>query len=498
MFPDTVPRAGRKRVKRKFCRILERYKDLSMTSKISLAFISMLLPFVILMGFWFTNMLKSNEFYRKASQNTSVISEFSLDFKKNYDYKIYLIIVGNKSYESQKPVLDINNARAILDSVKALTLSRNSPDIIHNMENTWHHLERYTKAIQANIEYGGRYDENEELWETGVQSITSNIQQNMLELLYYENKESTQIYQDVNKRTVQMIAGSVFIIVILVIVAIVMITYIPRTISRPVRELCKVTEQAAEGDLTVRSHIAHGAELKVLSDSFNVMIEKTSNLIDRVKEEQTKLREAELEILQVQINPHFLYNTLDTIVWLAEAGDNEQVVNMVEVLSDFFRASLNGGKDIVTLEEEYRHVSSYLQIQQVRYKDILEYEIKLPEELGQVQIPKITLQPLVENALYHGIKNKRGKGLIRVYAYKKNDLCVIAVEDNGRGMTPEKLAEIKAGLLRQREEEKESYGLYNVNERIRLRFGNQYGLSFYSEDHAGTKVEIYLPVRYES
>ena len=228
------------------------------------------------------------------------------------------------------------------------------------------------------------------------------------------------------------------------------------------------------------------------------MIEKTSNLIDRVKQEQTKLREAELEILQVQINPHFLYNTLDTIVWLAEAGDNEQVVNMVEVLSDFFRASLNGGKDIVTLEEEYRHVSSYLQIQQVRYKDILEYEIKLPEELGQVQIPKITLQPLVENALYHGIKNKRGKGLIRVYAYKKNDLCVIAVEDNGRGMTPEKLAEIKAGLLRQREEEKESYGLYNVNERIRLRFGNQYGLSFYSEDHAGTKVEIYLPVRHES
>ena len=150
------------------------------------------------------------------------------------------------------------------------------------------------------------------------------------------------------------------------------------------------------------------------------------------------------------------------------------------------------------MEEEYRHVSSYLQIQQVRYKDILEYEIKLPEELGQVQIPKITLQPLVENALYHGIKNKRGKGLIRVYAYKKNDLCVIAVEDNGRGMTPEKLAEIKAGLLRQREEEKESYGLYNVNERIRLRFGNQYGLSFYSEDHAGTKVEIYLPVRHES
>lgn len=213
MFPDTVPRAGRKRVKRKFCQILERYKDLSMTSKISLAFISMLLPFVILMGFWFTNMLKSNEFYRKASQNTSVISEFSLDFKKNYDYKIYLIIVGNKSYESQKPVLDINNARAILDSVKALTLSRNSPDIIHNMENNLDHLERYTKAIQANIEYGGRYDENEELWETGVQSITSNIQQNMLELLYYENKESTQIYQDVNKRTVQMIAGSVFIIV---------------------------------------------------------------------------------------------------------------------------------------------------------------------------------------------------------------------------------------------------------------------------------------------
>ena len=190
----------------------------------------------------------------------------------------------------------------------------------------------------------------------------------------------------------------------------------------------------------------HGVDVKLLADSLNVMIEKIKTLIDNVMLEQMRLREAELEILQMQINPHFLYNTLDTIVWLAEAGQKEQVVSMVQTLSDFFRASLNSGKDIVSLEGECRHITSYLQIQQVRYQDILTYDVDIPEEIANCKIPKITLQPLVENALYHGIKNKRGKGRIVVTGRREKDKCVIRVEDNGIGMTKERLNQVRGGL----------------------------------------------------
>ena len=237
----------------------------------------------------------------------------------------------------------------------------------------------------------------------------------------------------------------------------------------------------------------HGVDVKLLADSLNVMIEKIKTLIDNVMLEQMRLREAELEILQMQINPHFLYNTLDTIVWLAEAGQKEQVVSMVQTLSDFFRASLNSGKDIVSLEGECRHITSYLQIQQVRYQDILTYDVDIPEEIANCKIPKITLQPLVENALYHGIKNKRGKGRIVVTGRREKDKCVIRVEDNGIGMTKERLNQVRGGLTTKIEDSNDFYGLYNVNERIRLKFGEEYGLSIDSVLQEGTCVEVWLP-----
>ena len=270
-----------------------------------------------------------------------------------------------------------------------------------------------------------------------MQLVTTNIQNKMLQLLYNENRQSALIYSDMQHITRNMIIISLFLAAFLVVVTTMMITIIPRSISKPVRYLSSITKEVADGNLEVRAHMEHGVDVKLLADSLNVMIEKIKTLIDNVMLEQMRLREAELEILQMQINPHFLYNTLDTIVWLAEAGQKEQVVSMVQTLSDFFRASLNSGKDIVSLEGECRHITSYLQIQQVRYQDILTYDVDIPEEIANCKIPKITLQPLVENALYHGIKNKRGKGRIVVTGRREKDKCVIRVEDNGIGMSEE-------------------------------------------------------------
>lgn len=478
-----------------FTRLMNRYRDMSMAKKISVSFFSMLLPILILAGVMFYNMLQNNNYYRQATMNTTTISKYSIDFTKNYDYKVYLILVGNKTYTELNPLDDIKQARDILTSVREKTNNSDSQDLIDRMWKNLDHLEQYTMRIYSYIDVGGHYDDNMEIWETAIQPLTATIQQNMLELLFYENQESARVYKKIEDVTVGMIGVSVAVFVVLIAFAISIVVLLPRTITKPIKELSTVTEQVAKGDLSVRSSIQHGAELKVLSDSLNVMIRKISSLIEDVKTEQSRLREAELEILQVQINPHFLYNTLDTIVWLAEADDMDAVVEMVGMLSDFFRASLGGGKDVVSIEEETKHITSYLQIQKVRYQDILEYEITIPEELKNVKIPKITLQPLVENALYHGIKNKRGKGTVKVYGYEEDGECILVVEDDGKGMTPEELQEVERRLLCDKEEEKESYGLYNVNERIRLRFGDYFGLHFESEYGKGTKVTVKLPMR---
>ena len=165
-----------------------------------------------------------------------------------------------------------------------------------------------------------------------------------------------------------MIKASILLIVILMGITAVISYAIPRSIIKPIRYLGRITEQVSKGDLTVRSRIKNGAEVKNLSDSLNLMIQRISDLFEAVKTEQKNLREAELELLQIQINPHFLYNTLDTIVWLAEASKHKEVVSTVGALSDFFRSSLNQGKDIITVQEETLHFTCYLKIQQVRYQ----------------------------------------------------------------------------------------------------------------------------------
>ncbi len=204
-------------------------------------------------------------------------------------------------------------------------------------------------------------------------------------------------------------------------------------------------------------------------------------------------------MLQAQINPHFLYNTLDTIIWLAEDGKSSQVVSMVTSLSDFFRTVLSDGRDSIRISEEISHIRSYLEIQQFRYSDIMEYEIQIPDEIGEHSIIKLTLQPLVENALYHGIKNKRGMGKIRVSGEIQESTILLYVEDNGIGMLPDKLRELNTLLSGTQSKkiptEKElGFGIVNVSERIQLNYGQEYGIYYESEYGTGTKVTVKIPV----
>jgi len=213
--------------------------------------------------------------------------------------------------------------------------------------------------------------------------------------------------------------------------------------------------------------------------------------------EQENLKKAELKALQAQINPHFLYNTLDTIVWMAESNKTDQVINIVRALSSFFRIALSKGKDWISLRQEIEHVSSYLTIQKMRYRDILDYRIEVEEDLLDSTILKLTLQPLVENALYHGIKTKRNGGTIVVQAKRVGeDKVLLDVQDDGVGFTPYKLAQLQESLAQDLDEiamGEGGFGIRNVHKRIQLYYGKEYGLSVQSHYRGGTRVSVTIP-----
>ena len=293
---------------------------------------------------------------------------------------------------------------------------------------------------------------------------------------------------------------SLTLLVSILIISLLLSRRITKSVTVPIQKLCNETERVAKGDFTSGPKIEAGDELAILTGSFDHM-EEIGRLIEDIRQEQNQRRVMELQLLQEQINPHFLYNTLDTIVWLAEGGQNRAVVDMVTSLSEFFRTTLSGGKDFITMREEIGHIKSYLQIQKIRYQDIMDYEVTLEKSLEERRILKLTLQPLVENALYHGIKNKRGRGRIWVRGYAKEDMAVLEVEDDGAGMTEEEMEAVRRKLRGEKDlafqegpAPKGGFGLFNVAERLRLNYGSRCSLEFKSVLGLGTRAVVNIPL----
>lgn len=469
------------------------YNRSSLATKIRYSYLLLLVPIVLFLIFCFYNLWVVNRNYEDMINSTVIASEFSLDFKKDFDYETYLLIVENKSLEESKLDDMLNEANRIVMGLEEFTKQEENINRLDSVKKYLKNLGVYKSRIEENLAEGNKYEDNIEIWENDVQIVTSLLREAIFQYIYYEISDLQRSRTEYQNFFVIMIRFSLIAFVSISVLILLLSYFIPLSITRPIRELGKVTDQVAKGNLIVRSEVRSGAEVSALSDSLNAMIDKINELLEQVTKEQTRLRKAEFELLQSQINPHFLYNTLDAIVWLAEAGEQKKVVGMVGSLSEFFRTSLNQGKDIISIREELQHVKSYLEIQQVRYQDILKYEIQVPTELHNYLIPKITIQPLVENALYHGIKNKRGTGKISVYGKKETDFFIIQIKDNGIGINKERLLQVRDGIQNKIPTEKDIYGLYNVNERIRLNFGERYGISIESTYGEGTVVNIILP-----
>lgn len=299
------------------------------------------------------------------------------------------------------------------------------------------------------------------------------------EELFKNNKKAESMY---------LIVSIVLLIGVLLISSV-----IAKEITKPIRQLRDSMSMVEEGEFEKANvSITTQNEIGSLANSFNVMTERIHTLMEQNIYEQTQKRKNEMKALQAQINPHFLYNTLDSIIWMSEAGRNEEVVLMTSALARLLRQSISNDREQVTISEEVDYVKSYLTIQKMRYKDKLEYSIDVSPEISKVKIIKFALQPLVENAIYHGLKYKETKGNLILKGYKEGEKACIIIEDDGAGIPPE----IKAHIFEEQKREKgrKGVGAPNVQKRIQLYYGPEYGLTYKDREGGGTVVIVTVPL----
>lgn len=289
-------------------------------------------------------------------------------------------------------------------------------------------------------------------------------------------------------------ATKIFRMVIVIAIAAILLeiflsNYLSRIITVPLLKLKSGAEEIAGGNMNMRLHFKSKDEIGQLGDSFNNMTEQVQELLVRVDYEARKKQEYELSLLQEQVKPHFLYNSLDIIIKLSEMNRNKEARRAARTLADYYRNSLSDSKEIITIGQEVKIVEDYLELQRIRYSDIFTYEVIMDEDIMKMLIPKLTLQPLVENAIYHGLKYKEETGMLRITGSRNEKGVILSVEDNGAGMNQES---VDAMLVNNPEGH---FGVYSVNHRIKLYFGEEYEIAVHSEIGKGTRIDILLPAK---
>ena len=292
----------------------KREKTLPLAGQIRVSYLLLLIPVLIFLLVVYYYLWQTNKTYEEMLNSVVQASEFSLDFKKDFDYETYLLIVGNKDPEESAVDTMLSDARRVVTGLENYTNNEENRDRLLSISRYLDNMETYLERIRANLERGDRYEDNMTIWENDIQIVSTLISESFTEYIYYENKQ-LQTAQEENRRFfLSILRVSAMFFIVLILIILIYSYFMPLSITRPIEE--------------------------------------------QVRREQTRLRKAEFELLQAQINPHFLYNTLDAIVWSAESGNEKQVVSMVGNLSNFFRTSLNRGKDVITVREDLLHVRS--------------------------------------------------------------------------------------------------------------------------------------------
>ena len=433
--------------------------------------------------------------YHSAIQRMGKITELKTVVAVEIPEKAWNIVSGKETFPQSniyKLIIEVNET---IEEVTAETGEENRLSLIV-AGRTMETLENYVDKIRDNMSAEVPVVENEAVL-VEVRDVAALVDSMLNEYIALEITSTARMSMTLRIIILITAVVEVLIVIVAILVRNRSMKSTAALVRKPIEKLEEVTADLAEGTLDARITDTEVTELRNLTMQVNTMADHLEAMMDKSEQDAKKLRKAELRTLQAQINPHFLYNTLDAIVWKAEAGETEEVIGLTSSLSDFFRISLSSGADWIPLSQEKKHIEGYLKIQQTRYRDIMKYEIDIPDEIGKYYILKLLLQPLVENALYHGIKIKRGGGIIYVIAREEEGYLVFCVKDTGCGMTPEQLEELNKRIRKENPKFSEGgggFGLVNVNMRIRLYYNEPEGLQITSGPD-GTEVCFKVPCR---
>ena len=472
----------------------------SINHKLTLLVAAAMLPFLCVAAYLLYALLSYGNAYDRVVRNMTMANSYNLSFKEEMDENLYKIVVSGTTFDEIPGSDSLEDPYELLDELQgdfreleSITTDATSRRWLQNLLRNIDTLRERVDDIRLNLQESGHYDENIEMLDNNIYILTELIQDDIQYYIYYQTQSMEMMRASLNQQVFTFIVCMILLLAALTAFVAIIETRISRSISGPILGLSQVTHEIAQGDFSVRADEKGDRELGALAASVNNMAEHLSVMVMQIREDERKMRKAELRLLQEQINPHFLYNTLDAIVWMIEDGKSEQAENMVVSLSTFFRTVLSRGREFISIREEVQHIRSYLEIQKARYQDILSYEIQVAPELYPYETLKMTLQPLVENALYHGVKNKRSGGVIRISGERDGKLIRFKVEDDGIGMNAEALTHLQEEIRRPCKETDTGFGMANVNERIRMNFGADYGLMIESEEGKGTRVWVTIP-----
>ena len=467
------------------------HKNRSIRQLVNRMLVLISVSMLLMMGLLILMLVSVNGRYEKALLCADTAADFNKEFKDTLDLAMYNHVIRPRSEvsEADLPMEELDKAEEVLRRLEATTSLPDNQWRARSMLDMCSNLRTYMIEIAGTDSYDQRMDllERNIRGETG---LTLLIETYMHDFMDDEVQELSRLVDSLHTQSFLLILVSFGVLAALIIFIVSYSVHTSRRIADPIRDLSGKAERFGADDYSGSPVQTEITELQTLDQNFDKMANRIHGLLEKQREDQQSLHRAELELLLAQINPHFLYNTLDSIAILAESEREEDVVTMVTSLSTFFRNSLNDGQDIIPLRSELAQATSYLEIQQIRYSDIMNYTIDVPEEMMDCMVPKLILQPLIENALYHGIKNRRGRGTISITGLQEEKDLLLKVKDNGAGMDPAHLRELQDGIY---QENHRGLGLKNVARRIRLYCGEGYGLSFESEQGKGTEVTIRLP-----
>lgn len=449
-----------------------------------------ILPMVLISIFFMVNIFQ----YRQSIENVNDVNKMNSEMSTKIDNSVFYLITG-KPTRMQDPTELIVHYQKELDKLKDSSSSfdqQQTLDVAKRILDTDQH---YVNTIKENIAAEKPISDSEAIL-IEIRNVNVLLKDTLQEFVTGEinlsNKKSNQIFQT--------IIILIFLEICLVIILVIIITRNKKNLNArikvPMDKLLTSLSEISKGNLDTQVESSEIVEFDILSSEVNQMMTQIKALLEQNDRKQQAIAKAELRALQAQITPHFIYNSLDAIITLSELDEPERVVETTLALSNFFKLTLNNGNDWVTVKQEIEHVTSYLQILKTRYGSILEYQITIDPKIEHVKMLKMILQPIVENAMYHGIKHSRQRGVILINGRQQGESLIFEVTDNGVGMTPQQIETLQKNI-RELDPTGVSggYGLYNIYRRLRLYFGETAELKIDSQENHGTIVTIILPLK---